>query len=1101
MAVQEAAIVHQALGDTLGGLLSDSARRFPANRALVIKPGVRTRVTTYAELEQLSLRCARFLQVRGIEKGDRVLLWAPNMPQWVALYFGCMKIGAVLVPLDVRSEADFAATIARQTDPKLVVASRLTARFVEELGAPAIQLEQLEALLPAQPGSNEPGVAPDDLAEIVFTSGTTGDPKGVMLTHRNIVTNVRGTQEVLTIEERFRLLSLLPLSHMFEQTIGMLAPLSGGASIAYPVSRQPTAMFRTLTENRITMMCLVPQALDLFMSAIEREARRQNREAMLARLFGLAERLPMPARRLLFRSIHAKLGGALELLICGGAYLDPALAHRWELMGITVLQGYGATEAAPIIACDRLTQRKPDAVGLPYTGVDVRIDTDGEILAKGPNIFSGYWNNPQATAAVLQDGWYRTGDLGSIDEQGFLHLKGRKKDLIVLANGQNVYPEDIETELDRNPAVSEAVVVGLQKDRGDVEVHAVLLMKESDRAAEAVRTANDRLADHQRVQGFTVWPHDDFPRTHTLKVKKRDVLEELSRLRDGTVPEQASAAPQVAMSPIVRLAAELAAIDASGIMPESRLGDLGLDSLGRVELLSAIEDELGAYIDESLVSPDTTVGELETMVGEASGTRAETRFVTWPLGPIAAVARELFLQLIIFPLYHLFWRVRAVGQEGIRGIRQPVIVAANHHFGNETFGFDPAALWMALPRELRLKTCTAGEEHAVFDRPIRGFLARLVNAFPLSKSGNVRGSLEYIGRLLDLGWSVLIFPEGKLTLGGPMQPFLGGTGLVAVEGGTPVVPIYVHVERECILQRRGGPWRGAFTMYIGEPLEFSPGSSPIEATERIEAAVVALEAQAKGLAPTNGLATPVMTGNGSRPGARRLTAKHPDDGLTERLFAREWPAARAAWKVSDPVLHRAAPTTPVDRPIDEMPTHFAALTRSILHQQLSIASGRAISARFLAACGGSWTPEAVRALSDEELLAAGLSRAKARYVAALADAALRGDLTGIEALSDEEIIARLVTVPGIGTWTAKMFLLFHLRRPDIFSGDDLGLRLGIALLEGRENPPSASEAEARAEAWRPYCSVASLVLWDLVRRTRADRTANRTPPRGDPPTA
>ena len=483
MAVQEAAIVRQAVGDTLGGLLSDSARSFPSNPALVIKPGVRTRVTTYADLEQLALRCARFLQERGIEKGDRVLVWAPNMPQWVALYFGCMKIGAVLVPLDVRSEAEFAAAVARRTEPKLLVASRLTARLVEGIAAPVIQLEQLESLLPAEAAADESHVDPDDLAEIVFTSGTTGDPKGVMLTHRNIVSNVEGTRDVLTIEQGFRLLSLLPLSHMFEQTVGMLAPLSGGASVIYPVSRQPTAIFRTLTENRITMMCLVPQALDLFMSAIEREARRQNREALLGRLFRLAERLPTPLRRILFRSIHAKLGGALELMICGGAYLDPALAHRWELMGITVLQGYGATEAAPIIACDRPTQRKPDAVGLPYPGVDVRIDPDGEILARGPNIFPGYWNNPEASAAVLDDGWYRTGDLGFLDEQGFLHLRGRKKDLIVLANGQNVYPEDIETELDRNPAVSEAVVVGIQKDRGEVEVHAVLLMKDPAQAA------------------------------------------------------------------------------------------------------------------------------------------------------------------------------------------------------------------------------------------------------------------------------------------------------------------------------------------------------------------------------------------------------------------------------------------------------------------------------------------------------------------------------------------------------------------------------------------------------------------------------------------
>lgn len=222
-----------------------------------------------------------------------------------------------------------------------------------------------------------------------------------------------------------------------------------------------------------------------------------------------------------------------------------------------------------------------------------------------------------------------------------------------------------------------------------------------------------------------------------------------------------------------------------------------------------------------------------------------------------------------------------------------------------------------------------------------------------------------------------------------------------------------------------------------------------------------------------------------------MTANTSEGAAHHRLFAAEWAAARAGWKTADPVLYLASPPAPVDRPIDEMPTHFAALTRSIIHQQVSMAAGRAIGARFLAACGGAWTADAVQALANEDLLAAGLSRAKARYVAALADADLRGDLAALDELSDEAVIARLVPLPGIGIWTAKMFLLFHLRRPDVFSGDDLGLRLGIGLLDGLDAPPTPAAAEARAAPWQPYRSVASLVLWDLVRRTRAEQAASR----------
>jgi long-chain acyl-CoA synthetase len=290
-----------------------------------------------------------------------------------------------------------------------------------------------------------------------------------------------------------------------------------------------------------------------------------------------------------------------------------------------------------------------------------------------------------------------------------------------------------------------------------------------------------------------------------------------------------------------RLIAEIASVSVAQVQSEQTLGgDLNIDSLGRVELLSAIEAEMGSYVDEAEVSPGTTVRELEHLIAIAQGQRPAQALVTWPLRPLGRIARELALQLVLFPLYHLFWRVRVTGRERLAGLEQPALIVANHHFGVGTVGLDPAAAWMGLPRALRLRTCTAGEAHAVFDAPVKGFLAWLLNAFPLSKEGNVRASLEYVGRLLDLGWSVLIFPEGKLTLGGPVQPFMAGTGLMAVEGRLPVVPMWIEVERKSVIQGSRGPWRGAFTVRFGEPLRFRPGTSYAEATQRIEEAVGAL---------------------------------------------------------------------------------------------------------------------------------------------------------------------------------------------------------------------------------------------------------------------
>jgi long-chain acyl-CoA synthetase len=850
--------------ETLGDFVADAARRFGDAPALVMKPGFRSRVTTYRGLDQLALRVASLLRQDGVQKGDRVLLWAPNSPEWVAVFFGCHKLGAILVPLDVRSAPDFVATVIARTEPRFAFLSRQTARFgipslasggdsppsqpspLRGKGVRVVLLEELEPALPTDPApAPDAGVRGDDVAEIMFTSGTTGDPKGAVLTHANILSNVRGTGQVLEIKPSFRLLSLLPLSHMLEQTVGMLAPLSGGCRVVYPVSRQPNVLFRTINENAITMLVLVPQALQLFMNAIEREARRQGREKLLERLFALAARVPMPLRRRLFRSVHARFGGKLDTVICGGAYLDPVLARKWELMGVTVLQGYGATETSPIITCDRPGRRKPGAVGQAFPGVEIRIAPDEEILTRGPNVFQGYWRNPEATAAALEEGWYHTGDLAEIDADGYLHLKGRKKDLIVLANGQNVYPEDIETQLTRHPAVADAAVIGRVREGGTVQVHAVLLMREPAQAEAAVRETNTRLADHQQVQGFTVWPDEDFPRTHTLKIKKQEVIKRLDALEAGRAAPPPTPAAAASDNPLLRLIAQVSGVATAEIRPERTLGDdLNLDSLGRVELLSAIEEELGAYVDETTVAPDTTVAQLTAMVAAQAARGEGSRVVTWPLSPVGVALRELFLQGLIFPLYHLLWSRRVYGRERIDYLPGPVLLASNHHFPIvQGLGGEFVAIWMALPRHLRLRTATAADPDAAFGNPFTAFISHLCNAFPIAKRGNVRSSLEYLGRLLDLGWSVLIFPEGGGFPSGPLRPFLGGTGLIAVEARTPVAPVWVQVERKSIVQLLGGPGRGrgAYSVRFGEPLVFPPGTTPAEATERIFAAVNALD--------------------------------------------------------------------------------------------------------------------------------------------------------------------------------------------------------------------------------------------------------------------
>jgi long-chain acyl-CoA synthetase len=525
---------------TLGAFLREVTAGYGPQPALTYKPGATPEVWSYQHLWEQSSRVAGWLRAQGITKGDRIVIWGPNSAWWVAAYFGSLRIGAILVPLDVRSTAEFVARAVGQTEPKLALRSR-TLTVPWEYPIPVAMLEDLATLTGPPTGQADPEVAPDDIAELVFTSGATGDPKGVIITHGNITATVGAMNHLVPDYPHFRTLSLLPLSHMMEQTVDLLVALNRGASIYYLRDVQPAALLQALQEHQPTTMMLVPQALEMFMKMIEREIEKQGRQNEWYRLQQLAEHLPLKARRLLFRSVYAKLGGKVEFLLSGGAPLSAELIQKWEGIGIPILQGYGMTEAATALTVTPMDDRSPSNVGKPVAGVEIRIAPDGEILAKGPNIMQGYWHNPQASAAAFEDGWYKTGDLGRLDEAGHLIFMGRKKDMIVLANGMNVYAQDVEQALQAIPGVKEAVVLGLPSERGHL-VHAVLLCYPDAPAPETiVRQANARLAPHQRIVGFTLWPEEDLPRTHTLKVKKPAVLAAVLAREAAAAP--AGAAP------------------------------------------------------------------------------------------------------------------------------------------------------------------------------------------------------------------------------------------------------------------------------------------------------------------------------------------------------------------------------------------------------------------------------------------------------------------------------------------------------------------------------------------------------------------------------
>jgi long-chain acyl-CoA synthetase len=505
---------------------------------------------TYRELNRRSRIIAWRLRQAGLEPGDRLLVWAPSSPAIPALYFGAMRAGVAFVPLDLRMAPGTVERIVARADARHLVLgtgrdtpdpadARLEdfpCSMVDQLAAepddsfPADWQEQVDSW---------PRPKADDVAEIIFTSGTTGEPKGAVISHANLLGTVEAAHNVLP-EQAHRAVSLLPLSHLLEQVTLVFYAMSVGAHVMYVRSRNPRVIFETIRDHRTTTLVVVPQIMDLFWAAIEREVSARGRRGLFDRTRLIARRLPYPVRRRLFSQVHSQLGGGLNLIVSAAAFLPPSLQMAWEDIGVVVMQGYGATECGVTSVTTR-EDHGLGTVGRTIPPIQVKLADDKEILVAGPTVFSGYWRDPVTTAAAMTpDGWYKTGDIGRHDDAGHLILMGRKKDIIVLSNGLNVYPEDIENAL-RTAGIRDAVVVETMPGRIEAVVLApgAPVLPQPDESPDAsrapdlddpaavraaidgaIKAANRSLAVQQRVVAWRLWPDADFPRTHTFKIQR-----------------------------------------------------------------------------------------------------------------------------------------------------------------------------------------------------------------------------------------------------------------------------------------------------------------------------------------------------------------------------------------------------------------------------------------------------------------------------------------------------------------------------------------------------------------------------------------------------
>ncbi|MBY0525828.1 MAG: AMP-binding protein [Gemmataceae bacterium] len=774
--------------------------------ALRSRLGYRHRSVTFKELARTIHGAAQRLHDAGLRPDERVLLLGPSGPEWVVAFLGAVLAGGVVVPLDESTRPEFAAEVGQRTDARLQV---VHTGFANAAGVACLPLESFH---PEVRGPAHSFAAPPrqggDLLEIVYTSGTTSRPKGVLLTHGNVVANVASLRQAMGWPPKSRFLSVLPLSHMLGQVLGLFVPLRFGGTVFFAGTRRRSILRDCFRRERISVLVTVPAFLDRIRQQVLNTAAQQGRSTRLDWALRLAGRLPHRLRRQLFRRIRQEIFPDLQFVFVGGAAVRADAEDFFEALGIHVLQGYGMTEAAPVITCNTMTAQRPRTVGRAVPGVEVRTSPAGEILARGPNVTAGYLNDPEATQKLLTDGWLHTGDLGAVDADGYWQLLGRQKDVLIGPSGMNVYPEDLEQVLDRLPGVRESCVVGLEQD-GRLRLVGCVVLKEGAAwdAQRLLVQANDRLAAHQRLQALERWPDPDFPRTRTLKVKRDQVLARCPGSGVAATPAESSAA---ATDELLALLHDCLGLPrAQPIGDQQRLmADLGMDSLTRLDILSRIEDSYGADLPEAAIDDQTTVADLRRRINEQPGAQARPRFPRWARRPAACLVRN-GLGSIWRPLFRRYFPQEVHGTEHLASLAGPVIFIANH-----TSHLDTPALLAALPAPWcrRVAVAAAADYWFRADPTVRNWLAgaaaaSLYHAFPFSRTDAVEMSLRYLGELMDEGWSILLFPEGRRSETGQIVPFKSGIGLIAQRMQVPVVPTalsgcFEALPRHHVLPRR-----------------------------------------------------------------------------------------------------------------------------------------------------------------------------------------------------------------------------------------------------------------------------------------------------------
>jgi long-chain acyl-CoA synthetase len=897
----------------------ESARRFPDNIALEIQRQETVERVTFAELTRMSESVANWLSTH-VPGEARVAILAANHPRWVAAYLGIIAAGKTAVPLDTAFHADQVKKLLIDSGASLlfcdvkhlpvateavnginvgvVMTSASAERTPHKDNEPNFAAD-LDSIFAAGPAEFHPVVPADsDLAALLYTSGTTADPKGVMLAHSNLVGEANSVLSVIKIDSSDALLGILPMFHVLAQMANLFLPLFNGARVVYLETLNTTELLRALQERNITVFCVVPQFFYLIHERIFNELNKRGKltlrlvRTLMALNRGL-RKIGVNAGKVFFGKIHATFGARMRYLVTGGSRFDPGIARDFYSFGIDVLNAYGLTETTGGAFINPPGHVVFGSVGQPFPGVEAKIvdpkavedgaPAAGEIAIRGAIVMKGYWNRPEATEQVLRDGWFYTGDLGYFDPRGNLFITGRGKEVIVLANGKNVYPEEIEAHYLQAPLVKEICVMALESRPGDPtseRLHAVIvpnfeLLRERKivNSKEAIRfeieALSHKIASTKRLGSYDIW-QDDLPRTTTRKLKRFQIEKKVRELKEkgagdseiGTEKPLTADEQQWLERDDVKRALEIVRESSrnklESIRPTHNLElDLGLDSMQRVELLTALEQQLGGDVPEAQLGEiysvrdllDAILSSAERGEGQVGATApAWSTILSEPITDpeVLALARhnmfaEVFFFLVgrivyLFTLDRFHLKIRGLENLPEKG---PYLLCSNH----QSY-IDPIVMASTLPWRLFRLTFALGTSE-IFGKGFMRRLARWLRVVVLDPDANLVPAMRAGAFGLNHGRVLILYPEGERTNDGSPRVFRKGAAILSIHTQAPIVPVAIDGFYEAWPRHKKYPKFARLQLVFGKPIQPPPVSEANESayeqlTSDLKSRVVAM---------------------------------------------------------------------------------------------------------------------------------------------------------------------------------------------------------------------------------------------------------------------